>query len=104
MTRRRIPCTLSSRVIGPSSHSRSLGRVSTLGKIGQMALFCVHGKCQHYSESGQTRGGPNERFQARLVKNELDNDVTHCETNPTKSLPPNAGDEIVVTPTPENRT
>src|SRR5438309_11994789 len=57
MTRRRIPCTLSSRVIGPSSHSGSLGRVSTLGKIGQMALFRVHGKCQHYYESGQTRHG-----------------------------------------------
>src|SRR5262245_47597894 len=55
MTRSRIPCTLSSRVIGPSSHSGSLGRVSTLGKIGPMALVLVHGKCQHYSESGQTR-------------------------------------------------
>src|SRR5947208_1036408 len=55
MTRRRIPCTLSSRVISPSSHSGSLGRVSTLGKIGQMALLFVHGKCHHYYESGHTR-------------------------------------------------
>src|SRR5207248_984781 len=55
MTRRRIPCTLSSRVISPSSDSGSLGRVSTLGKIGQMALLFVHGKCQHYYESGQPR-------------------------------------------------
>src|SRR3989442_12389675 len=53
MTRKRIPCTLSSRVIGPSSHSGSLGRVVTLGKIGPMAFFFVHGKCQHYYESGQ---------------------------------------------------
>src|SRR5438445_5603669 len=55
MTRRRIPCTLSSRVISSSSHSGFLGRTSTLGKIGQMALLFVHGKCQHYYESGQTR-------------------------------------------------
>src|SRR5205809_4895660 len=55
MTRKRIPCTLSSRVIGPSSHSGSLGRVVTLGKIGPMAFFFVHEKCQHYYESGQTR-------------------------------------------------
>src|SRR5207249_8472865 len=55
MTRRRIPCTLSSRVIGSSSHSGFLGRTSTLGKIGQMALLFVHGKCQHYYESGQPR-------------------------------------------------
>src|SRR5205809_1626271 len=53
MTRKRIPCTLSSRVIGPSSHSGSLGRVRTLGKIRPMAFFFVHGKCQHYYESGQ---------------------------------------------------
>src|SRR5262245_26672502 len=58
MTRRRIPCTLSSRVIGPSSHSGSLGRVSTLGKIEPMALFFAHDKCQHYSESGQTSLDP----------------------------------------------
>src|SRR5437867_6124288 len=56
MTRKRIPCTLSSRVIGPSSHSGSLGRVRTLGKIGPMAFLFVHGKCQHYYESGQSRG------------------------------------------------
>src|ERR1700716_1892356 len=55
MTRRRIPCTLSSRVIGSSSHSGFLGRTSTLGKIGQMALLFVHGKCQHYYESGHPR-------------------------------------------------
>src|SRR5437879_5424463 len=55
MTRKRIPCTLSSRVIGPSSHSGSLGRVVTLGKIGPMAFFFVHGKCQHYYESGHSR-------------------------------------------------
>src|SRR2546422_1644120 len=54
MTRKRIPCTLSSRVIGPSSHSGSLGRVRTLGKIRPMAFFFVHGKCQHYYESGQS--------------------------------------------------
>src|SRR5438046_10540504 len=54
MTRKRIPCTLSSRVIGPSSHSGSLGRVRTLGKIRPMAFFFVHGKCQHYYESGHT--------------------------------------------------
>src|SRR5207245_5590510 len=54
MTRKRIPCTLSSRVIGPSSHSGSLGRVVTLGKIGPMAFFFVHEKCQHYYESGQS--------------------------------------------------
>src|SRR5207302_11028421 len=66
MTRRRIPCTLSSRVIGSSSHSGFLGRTSTLGKIGQMALLFVHGKCQHYYESGQPRAaraprrGPKE--------------------------------------------
>src|SRR5215468_7598186 len=54
MTRRRIPCTLSSRVIGSSPHSGSLGRVSTLGKIGPMAFLFVHGKCQHYYESGQS--------------------------------------------------
>src|SRR2546421_3408124 len=62
MTRRRIPCTLSSRVIGPSSHRGSLGRVSTLGKIGQMALPFVHGKCQHYYESGHTRGVGKSRL------------------------------------------
>src|SRR5207245_2773940 len=55
MTRKRIPCTLSSRVIGPSSHSGSLGRVRTLGKIRPMAFFFVHGKCQHYYESGHSR-------------------------------------------------
>src|SRR2546422_11626394 len=55
MTRRRIPCTLSSRVIGPSSHSGSLGRVLPLGKIGPKALSFVHGNCQHYYESGHTR-------------------------------------------------
>src|SRR6266566_4810316 len=49
------PCTLSSRVIGPSSHSGSLGRVVTLGKIGPMAFFFVHEKCQHYYESGHPR-------------------------------------------------
>src|SRR5437762_3713941 len=54
MTRKRIPCTLWSRVIGPSSHSGSLGRVVTLGKIGPMAFFFVHEKCQHYYESGQS--------------------------------------------------
>src|SRR2546426_9884950 len=56
MTRKRIPCTLSSRVIGPSSHSGSLGRVRTLGKIRPMAFFFVHGKCQHYYESGHSSG------------------------------------------------
>src|SRR5215470_15775172 len=69
MTRRRIPCTLSSRVIGPSSHSGSLGRVSTLGKIGPMALVFVHDKCQHYSESGHTSqpgcGPPPRPVRAR---------------------------------------
>src|SRR5207245_1586668 len=74
MTRKRIPCTLSSRVIGPSSHSGSLGRVVTLGKIGPMAFFFVHGKCQHYYESGQSRppldrfGGSGRRGQKRIVK------------------------------------
>src|SRR5213083_1522607 len=58
MTRKRIPCTLSSRVIGPSSHSGSLGRVRTLGKIRPMAFFFVHGKCQHYYESGHPRQSP----------------------------------------------
>src|SRR6266568_5434614 len=57
MTRKRIPCTLSSRVIGPSSHSGSLGRVVTLGKIGPMAFFFVHEKCQHYYESGHSSYG-----------------------------------------------
>src|SRR2546427_6998245 len=47
MTRRRIPCMLSSRVIGRSSQSGSLGGVVTLGTIGQMALLASASKCQH---------------------------------------------------------
>src|ERR1700704_6258511 len=65
MTRRRIPCTLSSRVIGSSSHSGFLGRTSTLGKIGQMALLFVHGKCQHYYESGQASEVLSQMVQAQ---------------------------------------
>ena len=38
------------------THSGSLGRVVTLGKIGPMAFFFVHEKCQHYYESGHTSG------------------------------------------------
>src|SRR5262245_50702211 len=56
MTRRRIVSMLSSRVIPFSSHSRSLGGVQTLGRIGRMALFSFH-RCQHYYESGH----PSER-------------------------------------------
>jgi hypothetical protein len=42
------------RVIPFSSHSRSLGRVQTLGRIGRMALVSFH-RCRHYYESGQPR-------------------------------------------------
>src|SRR5439155_25053883 len=68
MTRKRIPCTLWSRVIGPSSHSGSLGRVVTLGKIGPMAFFFVHEKCQHYYESGQSRSSQEDRLAAELLE------------------------------------
>jgi hypothetical protein len=34
-------------VEGHRSHSGSLGRVNTLGKIEPMALVFVHNKCQH---------------------------------------------------------
>src|SRR3972149_11889799 len=54
MTRSRIPCMLSSRVIGRSSQNGSLGRVVTLGKIDQMALFFHGHKCQHYYDSVHT--------------------------------------------------
>src|SRR5207245_10533106 len=61
MTRKRIPCTLSSRVSGPACHSGSLGRVRTLGKIRPMAFFFVHGKCQHYYESGHPSSPSSDR-------------------------------------------
>ncbi len=37
------------------------GRVVTLGKIGPMAFFFVHEKCQHYYESGHARRNANDR-------------------------------------------
>src|SRR5262245_30895489 len=55
MTCRRSPCTFSSRVIGRSSQSGPLQGVVTLGTIGQMALTLSGHKCQHYSDSVQSR-------------------------------------------------
>src|SRR5262245_49744116 len=61
MTRRRIVSMLSSRVISSSSHSRSLGGVQTLGRIGRMALFSFH-RCQHYYESGHASAVSTLRY------------------------------------------
>src|SRR6266581_1872932 len=89
MTRRRIPCTLSSRVIGSSSHSGFLGRTSTLGKIGQMALLFVHGKCQHYYESGHSSPAEPPAFvSGRYAERELERAAVRRQfREPSRILP-----------------
>src|SRR5215831_8089734 len=56
MTRSRIASMLSSRVIGSSSHSRPLGGVQTLGRIGPIAFFSFH-HCQHYYPQSENNSG-----------------------------------------------